>query len=285
MDALRISCELCGTYELPQTARLLVDSCPKELRPFLTANTRQNWELYGRIVRIEDNWVELAESDRHTSVHQRAEKLLRAIERRTPQPGAVVTLRPEIDYPLVDALDSKGLHYFVDHLSALDYVDKFEPRNVGETGLKVRLTVKGWDRLDPASGGAGIPGRVFVAMSFDPSLDEPYQKGIRAAIEDDCKMNAIRVDKVHHNEKICDRIIAEIRRAQVVVADFTNHRAGVYFEAGFALALGRLVIWTCRSDAIKDAHFDTRQYPHLVWHDSADLRTKLSERIQALLGH
>ena len=88
---------------------------------------------------------------------------------------------------------------------------------------------------------------------------------------------------MHHNEKTCDRILAEIRRSQLVVADVTDHKQGVYFEAGFALALGRLVIWTCLEDAIKDAHFDTRQYPHLLWSDAADLRSKLAQRIQALL--
>lgn len=96
-------------------------------------------------------------------------------------------------------------------------------------------------------------------------------------------MTARRVDKVHHNEKICDKILAEIRQSQLVVADFTHHKAGVYFEAGFALALGRLVIWTCREDAIKDAHFDTRQYPHVVWREAADLRARLADRIQALM--
>jgi len=61
------------------------------------------------------------------------------------------------------------------------------------------------------------------------------------------------VDELDHREKICDRMLAEIRRSQVVIADFTRHSQNVYFEAGFALALGRLVIWTCCEDHLKDA--------------------------------
>ncbi len=95
-------------------------------------------------------------------------------------------------------------------------------------------------------------------------------------------MKAIRVDKVHHNEKICDRILAEIRKCRIVVADFTHHKGGVYFEAGFALALNRTVIWTCKKDEIKGAHFDTRQYVHLLWENPDDLRQQLANRIQAL---
>lgn len=125
-------------------------------------------------------------------------------------------------------------------------------------------------------------------MSFDDSMNEIFEKGMIPAVEVDCNMSRpIRVDEIHQSEKVCDRILAEIRRSQIVIADFTLHRAGVYFEAGFALALGRLVIWTCRKDEIDKAHFDTRQYPHILWSDAADLRTKLADRIQALmhLGH
>ena len=36
--------------------------------------------------------------------------------------------------------------------------------------------MKGWEHLNPA--GAGLPGTCFVAMSFDPSLDDAYEHGI-----------------------------------------------------------------------------------------------------------
>jgi hypothetical protein len=155
---------------------------------------------------------------------------------------------------------------------------------------RAAITVKGWDPLDPGSAGAGIPGRVFLGMSFDPSLEGAYEHGIKTAIEDDCKMIAIRVDKVgpedreDYGQKICDRILAEIRRCQFAVIDVTDQNRGAYFEAGFALGLGRAVIWTCREDQIRQVHFDTRQYPHIVWRDSADLRQQLAERIQAQIG-
>ena len=49
---------------------------------------------------------------------------------------------------------------------------------------------------------------------------------------------------MEHVENINDKMLADIRRAQFVVADFTHHPNGVYFEAGFALGLAKLVIWT-----------------------------------------
>lgn len=278
VDAYHIVCQLCGAYDLAGSVRVTLPGSHPELLPYLSAYTRQSWEFEGRAARLDPNWPPLAEVHQHTSVHQRAAKLLRTIERRTKQPGEFIRIDTDSDYPLVDAINVEPLYYFLKHWEDLGCI---ESKNANV----VRLTVKGWDRLDPGSAGAGIPGQVFIAMSFDPSLDEAYEHGIKPAVEMDCRMTPIRIDKMHHTEKICDRILAEIRRSQFVIADFTHHRPGVYFEAGFALALGRLVIWTCQEDAISEAHFDTRQYPHLVWKDCADLRRKLVERIQALIPH
>lgn len=86
---------------------------------------------------------------------------------------------------------------------------------------------------------------------------------------------------LQHDGKIDDRIIAEIRIAGLVVADFTGGRGGVYYEAGYAQGLGIPVVWTCREDYFREkgVHFDTRQYNHIVWRDAADLREKLKNRL------
>jgi len=119
-------------------------------------------------------------------------------------------------------------------------------------------------------------------MSFNAELDEAYDLGIRLAIED-CGLEPCRMDREHHNENISDRMLAQIRLAEFVVADFTQHRPSVYFEAGFAFALGRPVIWICREDDSKDLHFDIRQFNHIIWKNPVDLREKLRDRIRATI--
>jgi nucleoside 2-deoxyribosyltransferase len=109
-----------------------------------------------------------------------------------------------------------------------------------------------------------------------------YEKGIAPALEQ-AGYQPTRIDLQEHNDKIDDRIIAEIRRCGLLIADFTGQRGGVYFEAGFAMGLGLPVIWTCRSDDVGDLHFDTRQYNHIVWDDPQDLKNKLLNRILATL--
>jgi hypothetical protein len=61
-----------------------------------------------------------------------------------------------------------------------------------------------------------------------------------------------------HINKIGDEIISQIRRSKFLIADFTGHRGGVYFEAGLAMGLGLLVFWTCRRDDLDKLHFDIR---------------------------
>lgn len=148
----------------------------------------------------------------------------------------------------------------------------------------VALTAKGLNRAADLQRGLFGPlnKQVFVAMSFDKSLDAAWGDGLKLGIED-CGYSAMRVDRKQHNEKICDVIIAEIRKSKFLVADFTLHRNGVYFEAGMMMGLGRPVIFTCRKDDLAKAHFDTRQYNHIEWETPAELRDKLKSRIQATI--
>jgi nucleoside 2-deoxyribosyltransferase len=281
VDAYAVKCQRCGSYEI--SGRMQIEFAHPEhpeMLPYLSAYTRQSFEFEGRIARLESNWLDSAQVHKHTSIRQRLNKLLRFIERRTTDFGSWVVLNFDLDYPVVDGSDRNALPYLIKHAVTSGYLEDANPMAPNH----VQLTVKGWDYLDPGSGGAGIAGRVFVAMSFHESLNEMYERGIKKAIEEDCHMSTIRLDKIHHNEKICDKILAEIRRAQFVVADFTGQNQGVYFEAGFAMALGREVIRTCRQDDVKLLHFDTRQYPHVLWKDPADLRQKLTEFIIARFG-
>jgi len=266
-DLFRVQCSLCGKYTISMD---LCEDLPAEigdLRPYLTAATRQASEFGIPLELTQGNWREQAEAHKHTSWQAKVEKLLRVIEKRTKEHGLATVVRSESDYPLIDAADQDAVRYFLDYLEADRQFIK-----CGDNRQIVTLTPKGWDYLDPGSGGGGIPGRVFVAMSFDPSLNDAYRLGIKPAIETDCDLEARRVDKITHNQKICDRILVEIRRCQFVVADYTLHRGGVYFEDGFAMGLGREVVRTCREDDLKNAHFDTRQYPHVTWSDIDSLR-------------
>lgn len=154
---------------------------------------------------------------------------------------------------------------------------------IGSQKVMFGLTPTGWQKLFDLRRTRPTSKTGFVAMWFDPEMNSVYDDGIAPALTE-CGLDPIRIDTVEHNNKICDEIIAAIRRSRVVVADFTGHRGGVYYEAGFAQGLGIPVIWTCRNDHFKDLHFDTRQYNHIGYDNAVDLRASLINRIRAIFG-
>lgn len=273
-----VECRRCGEFVMTEPLfvafrRLTGD--PRALLPYLSAYTRQATVRGIRSELTIGNWEDLAKSHMGTPVSQKVARLLELVASRSSHPGDVVHVSYDLDYPLLDTSSPAELRYLLDHVIGLKYLQRIDP-------MQYILTVDGWQCLEPPKGGGGIPGRCFIAMSFHESLNEAYETGIRTAVAE-CRFEPVRIDRVHHNEKICDMILAEIRQCQFVVADFTLQRAGVYFEAGFAMGLGRPVIWMCREDDFENTHFDTRQYNHIVWTVPDDLRGKLTERIMATI--
>lgn len=76
---------------------------------------------------------------------------------------------------------------------------------------------------------------------------------------------SIRIDKESPLGGLVDRIKDEIRRAAFVIADLTDERPSCYFEAGYAEAYGKPVIYTASRESIMEPgeqtriHFDIHQ--------------------------
>ena len=232
-------------------------------------------------------------------VHERANRLLRFIAGDTPVLGSAVefdrharpsnalgerhkaTLRAfawtesdrwlELDY-LLDYLSGKGL---LEHIHQLEL-----PTNY------YRVTVDGHAEIARRAT-ATDSSQAFVAMWFDASMNDAYYQGFEPAIKD-AGYKPARIDNVEHAGQIEDAIIAEIRKSRFVIADLTQGdggaRGGVYYEAGFARGLDLTVIFTCRDDKFDLVHFDTSHQAHILWKDYEDLRTRLRNRIEAVVG-
>ncbi len=110
-----------------------------------------------------------------------------------------------------------------------------------------------------------------------------YEKAIKAAIEE-AGYSAYRVDEEPHSDNIIFKIMAEIKNSRFLVADITEQRNGVYFEAGYALGLGLPVIWSVRRDDVDNVHFDTAQYNQIRWGSAEELKEGLFDYICAIIG-
>jgi len=125
----------------------------------------------------------------------------------------------------------------------------------------------------------------FVAMSFtNPEMEGIYDNAIKPAIEQ-TGFTPIRIDKEHlpSDTSINDGIIASIKKSRFTIADFTDQKNGVYFEAGFALGRGQKVIYTCKASDVDKLHFDIRSYQQIIWKDAVDFKQKLIDKIEAFI--
>lgn len=154
---------------------------------------------------------------------------------------------------------------------------------ITKMSYSVSLTLKGWEEAEKLES-RKTSKIAFVAMSFDQEMIQIYNDWIEPAIKESGFEPYIVLDQ-HPNSDVTinDAILAGIKKARFTIADFTHHKSGVYFEAGYALGRGQKVIYTCQEDHIGTAHFDTRNYQHLVWKDGEDLKKKLMDKIEVFI--
>ena len=251
----------------------------------LTSHLIRRRRLGEMIPRIGQQEIDDARVGPGMPAHSRGMSLLEHIADRSAMLGDVVDIEKDQDVALAwaEATEVQEVGYLLHYLRKKGLIatlsDKAQP-------LVCLLTVDGHSAL-AARGEALLPDQAFVAMWFAPAMDEVYEHGIRAGIED-AGYKAFRVDRTEGVGRIDDAVIREIRRSQFVVADFTQgacgNRGSVYYEAGFAFGLNVPVIFTCRADCVDELAFDTRQYAHIVWSDAEVLRHALAQRIGAVLG-
>jgi len=99
------------------------------------------------------------------------------------------------------------------------------------------------------------------------------------------KVYELKSQNKEYNNQIVPEIFYEIKNSSFIIADLTGHRTGVYYEAGYAEALGIEVILTCRVNDFNNRHFDVAQKNTIVWEDETDLYNRLMKRIKATVGH
>src|SRR4028119_46996 len=123
---------------------------------------------------------------------------------------------------------------------------------------------------------------VFVLMPFDQKFRDIYEFGIKGAAED-VGAYAERVDEQHFGTSILDRIYNQINKSDVIVADMTGRNANVFYEVGYAHALGKLVLLLTQ-DA-DDIPFDLKHHQHTVYGgEIAKLRKELAQRLKWALA-
>jgi hypothetical protein len=119
---------------------------------------------------------------------------------------------------------------------------------------------------------------VFVLMPFAPEFDDVYQLGIKPACEK-AGAYAERLDQQIFTESMLDRIYNQISKADVIVSDMSGRNPNVFYETGYAHALGkRVILLTQKED---DIPFDLKHYQHIIYEGRiSDLIPELEKRVR-----
>jgi hypothetical protein len=278
----RIDCPRCGDFTISARAEATITTNRFEAdRWKISAWLRDNTG-----VQLTSDSLERAVKCLIPSTRMRAERILFWLYRRNPILDYSYSLRQlttEPEFRCLIAISWSRNEGDVQNL-VLKYLGEYLNFIKQHTTSSFQLTATAVDYIEN-SGAKGDSSIAFCAMWFDASMSNIWNDAISPGISS-AGWEPLRVDGVEHAGKIDDQIVASIRRSKFVVADFTGHRGGVYFEAGLAQGLGLPVIWTCREDEIKNLHFDIRQYNCIDWKsdDLPRFKERLKTRIEAVIG-
>lgn len=281
VDRVRIDCPICGTYESTGTALEMLPRLSEKNRRAFSFYVRECKEQGIKAMVLDSINIKKDLSSRFPPlpIEEKVRRFLLAIEKQAPSPGDKFLLRDKMlkEYvPVVQASSDQEVAFLREYLLSSGLI------RPSASGRDERLiTVQGWQRIEREHT-TSRSRQAFVAMWFDDKMDLIYDTAIAPAISD-AGYAPFRTKGDPSNERVDARIEVEIRKSLFLVADFTDHRGSVYYEAGFARALGKQVIWLCPKDQIHDLRFDTRQFAHIPWewNKLEALRQKLKFWIQA----
>ena len=268
-----LSCKNCGQYIIHYDILQRIASDLKDQKYILSGLIRENTDEHRPTFVIQASILDNLTSyiSLPTDLFEQMDRILMYIYKKTNFGGEYVIIE-NTEYAIAYAKNINEFNFLLSKLIELGHIEKSETD-------KYRLSIEGWKRVSEIKKIVSKSNQCFVAMWFDDSMGD-FEQGVRLALKQ-TGYEPMVIKDLEHNDKICDKIISEIRRSSLMIADFTGHRGNVYFEAGFAKGLGIPVIFSCRDSDFKNLQFDIRQYNHIEWSNSNDLYEKLINRIEA----
>lgn len=284
-DAFWCICDRCGKYLFSGTLASTWQESDREkfgyilsgLSRELTINKQKLLELHS------DNFEDIVSKfpvPNMDDLDAKLEKLLTAIYHFSQNEfGKTVNLAYETDYPLAYARNRSEFIAFITQLIESGLLKS--SGNPSTVWYPVSLSASGWKYFSRL-GGEKKSDQGFVAAWFDPSMNDSIVS-IKSAIEE-CGFLPMCINDEHFGETIMDKALGEIRRSRFVVIDLTGSRSSVFYEAGFARALGIEAIFVYREGEVlsgSQLEFYVRHYRCDKYATSDKLKEIVSNAIRA----
>lgn len=276
-DGIHQNCPRCGEFRVSGSACAILSRGIGEAKRAVLSGWVRNQNNSGSAPMVTTTVLENVLHRSVPSVADRAFSLLSEAERglnglgatfNTNEPrflAATYSASPNDVQFLVRALEEQGYLGFV------------------TISGECEILPMGYMKLDELRTNQGTSSQCFIAMWFDTSLVDAYENGFQVGVFS-AGYDPLRIDRHEHVNRIDDEIVRQINASKFLVADFSGHRGGVYFEAGYALGRNIPVFWTCRKSDMGQLHFDIRQFNCIDWDSPSDLAIRLAARIEAVMG-
>ena len=235
-----IICQRCGHYWISDDAK---DSLAEKPFSSVQRGTVSGWLRQNPKQRILRADVQRLYEMPALAVSEQADRLLRHLAKLHPQPGATFAIpcvTPTFRQP--HGLRRRAHDVSHSRLPRPSCAVSMISGAAANSEFTATIAPEGWARLEQLQSVNPDSPHAFIAMHFHASTDD-IRKELTAGVER-AGYRVLIVDEKPSNDFILDEILGGIRQSRFVVADFTNQRGGVYFEAGFAQGLGLPVVRT-----------------------------------------
>jgi hypothetical protein len=183
--------------------------------------------------------------------------------------GPITALQPNRDYPLEADIRGQEVRVKVDGVSVLEVLLS-RPLEGKQIGLIA--AGEGKVTFSQVEVTSDRP-RLFVAMEYREPFDTFYQKVIKPQAESDFEV--VRIDEKTGPGVIFQDMQREIAQADVVIAEITHSNPNVFYELGYAHALGKPTILLAQRGV--DLPFDIRSFRVVFYDDSIGGKSRVEE--------
>lgn len=312
---IHMGCCICGQYILPERVANILDKTKEEnkfnIASYLFYNKTKGYDIfigsqqeYNEFALVSANsnvklvTMEQIEAWYPKTFAEKVDKILLYFNKRAKDFGEIreytyidltcvlmVYLHSDFDVGNINMLETPAytqIKYYLDYLEKNDYIMPLSRGiPVWSTKVPIQISPNGYEKIYTLLKQESSNKNVFVAMKFGKDtmcLREKIKEGLEG-------YNVRIMDEIEHNHLIVPEMLYEIRNSRFVIAELTHHNNGAYYEAGYALGIGKDVIHLCQKEEMTNGlHFDVAQVNTIVYDNIDEIPARLKKRIEATIN-